>query len=75
MRYSRRGSRVYILRPYIYQSSHRRGNLTYRLLRWSYPAFRMLFPSLVIRSDDLANAMVEVAVRNRSRRSVGRRKS
>jgi len=32
-------------------------------LRAIYPAFRVLFPSQVIRADDLARAMVEVAVR------------
>jgi hypothetical protein len=34
----------------------------YRLLRWAYPAFRMMFPNLVIQSDDLARAMVDVAL-------------
>jgi hypothetical protein len=29
----------------------------------SYPAFRVLFPNQVIRSDDLARVMVDVAVR------------
>jgi hypothetical protein len=38
-------------------------NLGYRLLREIYPAFRVLFPNQVIRADDLARAMVDVAVR------------
>jgi uncharacterized protein YbjT (DUF2867 family) len=56
--------RVYIFRPaYIYPVEPRKEpNLSYRLLRWSYPAFRVLFPNLVIESDVLARAMVEVAV-------------
>jgi hypothetical protein len=32
------------------------------LLRGIYPAFRVLFPNQVIRVDDLARAMVDVAV-------------
>jgi hypothetical protein len=35
---------------------------SYRLMRWVYPAFRVLFPNQVIRADDLARAMVNVAV-------------
>jgi uncharacterized protein YbjT (DUF2867 family) len=56
--------RVYIFRPaYIYPVEPRtEPNFSYRLLRLIYPAFRMMFPSLVIRSDDLARAMVDVAV-------------
>jgi hypothetical protein len=38
-------------------------NFSYRLLRAIYPAFRVLFPNQVIRADDLARAMVDVAVR------------
>ena len=38
-------------------------NLGYRLLRAIYPVFRMLLPSQVIRADDLARVMVDVAVR------------
>ena len=38
-------------------------NLSYRLLRVIYPAFRVLFPNQVIPVDDLARAMVDVAVR------------
>jgi uncharacterized protein YbjT (DUF2867 family) len=56
---------VCIFRPaYIYPVTPRREpNFGYRLLRAIYPAFRVLFPSQVIRADDLARAMVEVAVR------------
>src|SRR5579863_5012331 len=52
--------RVYIFRPaYIYPVEPRKEpNLSYRLLRTIYPAFRVLFPNLVIRADDLARAMV-----------------
>jgi uncharacterized protein YbjT (DUF2867 family) len=57
--------RVYIFRPaYIYPVEPRKEpNFSYRLLRAIYPAFRVLFPNQVIRADDLARAMVEVAVR------------
>jgi uncharacterized protein YbjT (DUF2867 family) len=56
--------RVYIFRPaYIYPVEPRKEpNLSYRLLRVIYPAFRMLFPNQVIPADDLASAMVDVAV-------------
>jgi hypothetical protein len=56
---------VYIFRPaYIYPVEPRKEpNFSYRLLRTIYPAFRVLFPNQVIRSDDLARAMVDVAVR------------
>jgi hypothetical protein len=37
-------------------------NFSYRLLRGIYPAFRVLFPNQVIRADDLARAMVDVAI-------------
>ena len=58
-------TRVYIFRPaYIYPVQPRREpNFSYRLLRAIYPAFRVLFPNQVIRADDLARTMVEVAVR------------
>lgn len=62
---------VYIFRPaYIYPVQPRtEPNLSYRLLRTIYPAFRVLFPNQVIRADDLARAMVDAAVRgNRSER-------
>jgi len=57
--------RVYIFRPaYIYPVEQRKEpNLSYRLLRAVYPAFRALFPNQVIRADDLAGAMVDVALR------------
>jgi uncharacterized protein YbjT (DUF2867 family) len=56
---------VYIFRPaYIYPVQPRQEpNLSYRLLRAIYPAFRALFPNQVIRADDLARAMVDVVVR------------
>ena len=38
-------------------------NFSYRLLRVIYPAFRVLFPNRVIPADELARAMVDVAVR------------
>jgi uncharacterized protein YbjT (DUF2867 family) len=58
-------SRVYIFRPaYIYPVEPRKEpNFSYRMLRAIYPAFRFLFPNQVIRADDLARAMVDVAVR------------
>jgi len=54
--------RVYIFRPaHIYPVEPRKEpNFSYRLLRWIYPAFRLLFPNQVIRADDLARAMVNV---------------
>jgi uncharacterized protein YbjT (DUF2867 family) len=57
--------RVYIFRPaYIYPVKPRKEpNFSYRLLRAIYPAFRVLFPNQVIPADDLARAMVDVAVR------------
>ena len=57
--------RLYIFRPaYIYPVQPRREpNVSYRLLRAIYPAFRVLFPNQVIRADDLARTMVDVAVR------------
>src|SRR6266436_4609829 len=55
---------LYIFRPaYIYPVDPRNEpNLSYRLLRAIYPSFRMLFPNQVIPADDLAKAMVDVAV-------------
>ena len=57
--------RVYLFRPaYIYPVEPRKEpNLSYRLLRAVYPAFRVLFPNQVIRADDLARVMVDAAVR------------
>src|ERR1700730_5219554 len=62
--------RIYIFRPaYIYPVEPRKEpNFGYRLLRGIYPVFRMLFPNLVIRADDLARAMVEAAVRGTEER-------
>ena len=56
--------RIYIFRPaYIYPVEPRREpNLSYRLLRGIYPAFRVLFPNQVIRGDDLGRAMVDLAI-------------
>jgi uncharacterized protein YbjT (DUF2867 family) len=55
---------LYIFRPaYIYPVEPRKEpNISYRLLRAIYPAFRVLFPNQVIRADDLARAMVDVVV-------------
>jgi uncharacterized protein YbjT (DUF2867 family) len=57
--------RVYIFRPaYIYPVEPRKEpNLSYRVLRAIYPAFRVLFPNQVIPADDLARAMVDAVVR------------
>jgi uncharacterized protein YbjT (DUF2867 family) len=56
--------RLYIFRPaYIYPVEPRREpNLGYRLMRVVYPLLRLLLPNQVIRSDDLAHAMVDVVV-------------
>ena len=58
-------SRLYLFRPaYIYPVEPRKEpNFSYRLLRAIYPAFRLLFPNQVIPADDLARAMMDVAVR------------
>src|SRR3984893_1126536 len=57
-------SRLYLFRPaYIYPVEPRKEpNFSYRLLRAIYPAFRSLFPNQVIRADDLARGMVDVAL-------------
>src|SRR5882757_6996241 len=57
--------RVYIFRPaYIYPVEPRKEpNLSYRILRAVYPAFRLMFPNQVIRADDMALVMVDAAVR------------
>ena len=57
---------VYMFRPaYIYPVQPRREpTFSYRLLRASYPVFRLLFPNQVIRADDLARTMVDAAVRD-----------
>jgi len=61
---------IYIFRPaYIYPVEPRKEpNLTYRLLRTMYPVFQLLFPNQVIRADDLARAMLDVAVRGTGER-------
>jgi uncharacterized protein YbjT (DUF2867 family) len=61
---------VYIFRPaYIYPVTPRREpNLGYRLLRAVCPVFRVLFPNQVIRVDDLARAMVDVALQEKGER-------
>src|SRR5579863_8247211 len=50
--------RIYIFRPaYIYPVGPRKEpNLSYRLLRTIYPAFRVLFPNQVIRADEMGRA-------------------
>jgi uncharacterized protein YbjT (DUF2867 family) len=60
---------VYLFRPaYIYPVEPRKEpNFTYRLLRAMYPAFQLLFPNQVIRADDLARAMVDVAAQGTDR--------
>jgi len=57
--------RSYIFRPaYIYPVEPRKEpNFSYRLLRAIYPAFRVIFPNLVISADDLGRAMVDVTMR------------
>jgi uncharacterized protein YbjT (DUF2867 family) len=62
--------RVCLFRPaYIYPVEPRQEpNFSYRLLRAIYPAFQWLFPNQVIRADDLARAMVDVAVRGTEER-------
>ena len=57
--------RVYLFRPaYINPVEPRKEpNFNYRLIRAIYPVFRVLFPNQVIRSDDLARAMVDVVLR------------
>src|SRR5712691_1604688 len=62
--------RVYMFRPaYIYPVEPRKEpNFSYRLLRTIYPVFRVLFPNQVIPADDLARAMVDVAVRKSTER-------
>jgi uncharacterized protein YbjT (DUF2867 family) len=63
--------RVYIFRPaYIYPVAPRKEpNFNYRLLRAVYPAFRVLFPNLVIPADDLGRAMIDVTVTESTKRT------
>jgi uncharacterized protein YbjT (DUF2867 family) len=62
--------RVYLFRPaYIYPVEPRKEpNFSYRLIRALYPVFRVLFPSQVIRADDLARVMVDVVLRQTQER-------
>jgi len=62
--------RLYIFRPaYIYPVEPRQEpNVSYRVLRATYPVLRTLFPNQVIEADDLARAMVDVAVSDTSER-------
>jgi uncharacterized protein YbjT (DUF2867 family) len=62
--------RVYIFRPaYIYPVEPRKEpNFSYRLMRAIYPFFRVVFPNQVIRADELAEAMVDVAISGRGER-------
>ena len=61
--------RLYIFRPaYIYPVEPRKEpNFSYRLLRSVYPVFQLLFPNQVIRADDLATSMVDIAIRTGAR--------
>src|ERR1700761_4497842 len=61
--------RLFIFRPaYIYPVEPRKEpNFSYRLLRSVYPVFQLLFPNLVIRADDLARSMVDIAIRTGAR--------
>jgi hypothetical protein len=55
-------------KAYIYPVEPRKEpNFSYRLMRAIYPAFRVLFPNQVIRVDELAEAMVDVAISGRGR--------
>ena len=56
--------RLYIFRPaYIYPVEPRKEpNFSYRLMRLANPVFRLLFPNQVIRADDLAKSMVDIAI-------------
>jgi uncharacterized protein YbjT (DUF2867 family) len=58
--------RLYLFRPaYIYPVEPRKEpTLSYRLLRTVYPAFRILFPGLSIRSDDLGRVMVNLSIQD-----------
>ena len=61
--------RLFIFRPaYIYPVEPRKEpNFSYRLLRSVYPVLQLLFPSQVIRADDLATSMVDIAIRTGAR--------
>ena len=66
---------VYVFRPaYIYPVEARKEpKFSYRLLRAIYPAFRVLFPNQVIRADDLARAMVHLALQTAGKGRKGSR--
>jgi len=57
---------LYLFRPaYIYPVQPRREpTFSYRVLRATYPVFRLFFPRQVIRADDLARTMVDAALRD-----------
>ncbi len=60
---------VYIFRPaYIYPVKRGRSRISATDCCAIYPVLRMLFPSQVIRGDDLARVMVDVAVRGTKER-------
>jgi len=56
--------RLHVFRPgYIYPVERREEpHLGYRVMRVLYPVLRVLFPNQVIRSDDLARAMVHAGL-------------
>lgn len=56
--------RVHLFRPgYIYPVTPRsEPNLTYRVMRWVYPALRRLHPNIGISSEDLARAMLRAGL-------------
>ena len=60
---------VYLFRPaYIYPvQPWKEPNFGYRLVCAIYPAFQLLFPNQAIRADDLARAMVDVAIQGPER--------
>jgi uncharacterized protein YbjT (DUF2867 family) len=64
---------VYVFRPaYIYPVEPRKEpSFSYRLLCAIYPAFRLLFPSQVIRADDLARVMIDVLIREAGEQGSG----
>jgi hypothetical protein len=55
-------------RLYLPRGAAKEPNFSYRLLRAIYPVFRVLFPNQVIPADDLARAMVDVALRETQER-------
>ena len=55
-------------RGIVHSPPRKEPNFSYRLLRIIYPVFRVLFPKQVIPADDLARAMVDVAVRETAER-------